>query len=408
MPRRILWITFDGLLQPLGHSQIVRVATALARAGHGYDLASLERSSDLARRDRVEELRAHLADHGIRWHHARFEEGGGGRAIAVNCARLLAIASEAIGRHRHALVHARAIHGGLIARALRARHGTPYLFDARSYWVDEQVEEGRRFRGRAAYLTAKRVERAIFERAAGIVTLTELQADDVRTGALGRAGERPIMCIPTCADYHEFHPCAPGAPRPPELAEVPDAARIFGIVGALNRSYYAEETIDVARRVLARDPRFRLVVLSAQIEEYRSLLAARGIDRSRAHVLTVPHGAMPAVVPHLEWGALLLRTNFAKRASVPTKLAEFFAAGVRPLHHGCNEEVAGWVARAGSGLVLDDVAEASRERAASAIVREPASRAVLEAARARTEPHFSLESGVTRYDRIVRSVLDAS
>ena len=53
---------------------------------------------------------------------------------------------------------------------------------------------------------------------------------------------------------------------------------------------------------------------------------------------------------------------------MPTKLGEFFAAGVAPITHGGNSEIAEWVRRTGSGLALDDLSHDSLQRAADLAV----------------------------------------
>jgi glycosyltransferase involved in cell wall biosynthesis len=115
---------------------------------------------------------------------------------------------------------------------------------------------------------------------------------------------------------------------------------------------------------------------------------------------------MPEWLSLVRWGLLLLDSPNAKRGSMPTKLAEFFAAGVRPLQHGCNTEVSDWVRIAGSGHVLPNVNEAELTRAAEFVCSAPEVDAeLLLAARKRTEGHFSLTGGIERYVDILRRVM---
>jgi hypothetical protein len=116
------------------------------------------------------------------------------------------------------------------------------------------------------------------------------------------------------------------------------------------------------------------------------------------------HEAMPEWLSLMTWGLLLLTPDtVAKRAMMPTKLAEFFAAGVRPLIHGCNPEVRAWVARAGSGLVLDRLDEPSMDRAVE-VIGSPRDATACERARTITAEHFSLASGIERYAALLREL----
>jgi hypothetical protein len=101
---------------------------------------------------------------------------------------------------------------------------------------------------------------------------------------------------------------------------------------------------------------------------------------------------------------LLNPSSPAKRASMPTKLAEFLACGVRPVQFGCNPEVSDWVRTTGSGFVLPDVEPKTLERAASQLVASAPDRTVTDRARTLAMPHFALESGLKKYERVLLSV----
>ena len=110
-------------------------------------------------------------------------------------------------------------------------------------------------------------------------------------------------------------------------------------------------------------------------------------------------------LPRLHWALLLLRSSFAKRGSMPTKLAEFFAAGVRPIQHGCNAEVSQWVRESGLGLVLEDLTESGLQRAAEQVARHEPSPGEVARARERTRSHFGLEAGLSAYACILGQLL---
>ncbi len=62
-----LYITYDGLLEPLGRSQIVPYVCALAASGVSMRVLSFEKPRDLADYAKTSELRAHLEEHSIVW-----------------------------------------------------------------------------------------------------------------------------------------------------------------------------------------------------------------------------------------------------------------------------------------------------------------------------------------------------
>ena len=401
---RALYVTTDGLLQPLGYSQIVRVVEALARRGFPYDILSLERDADVARPGAVEKLEALLAAARVGWVRRPYDASGGARAAAQNAARLVFATSRLAATRRYSLTHARAFHGGVAARSAKLAAGVPFLYDARSYWIDERLEEGRWFTNPAALVVGRALERRVFADSAAVVTLTELQAGDVRSGRFGPPGGKPVVCIPTCADYAEFTPARRGNPEavPPEVRAKLEGKFVLGFIGSINSSYLMEESAALAARVLARRPDGFVLATSPQTREYGELFSRHGIAPERFHVQRVEHWAMPEWLALVRWAVLLLKSSPAKRASVPTKLAEFFATGVRIVQHGCNLEISDWVRRSGAGVVLESVDGAALDAAAALVAEDRAADA--SEARRRTEGHFSLAAGVDRYAAILSSL----
>jgi glycosyltransferase involved in cell wall biosynthesis len=407
---RILYVTFDGVLQPLGFSQVVRVIAALAQRGFPYGLLSVERKSDLADGDKVRRLERLLGEVEIPWTPVGVDLGGSARRVAEAFARVTGAAAAIVGRQRTSLVHARGYQAAAIANAIGRIKAVPYLFDARGCWIDERPDW---FGYSTAYAVGKFVERNLYEGAKAVVTLTELHAGDVIDGAFGKKDRRVVETIPTCADYGEFA-ILPNRPAKPEGSSVvpPDVQLrlrdriVISIVGALNRSYLPEQTLALFKYARELNPLVHLLVLTQQQREYGKQLAAAGIPAEDVTLASATHEDMPTWLSWIDFGLLLLADTIAKRGSMPTKLAEFFAAGVRPVAHACNSEMASWVRRAGSGVLLETTKDEDLRRAAYEIATSSANVTDLRRARDLTAPHFSLSSGVERYagllDRVLR------
>lgn len=400
----LLYLSPDGLMEALGFSQVVRIIEALSTRGWAYDVISLEKPQDLAREDRFRQVRLRLARAGINWKALPWVVGGTPTAAFENESALLNAAFARARTGGIAGIHARAYHAAFAALACRIAWGTPYLFDTRSYWFDERLEEGRWFTSPLRLAVARGVEHQLFAKASAVVTLTELQAADVTAGSFGENGLRPVQCITTCADFDEFT-----RRRPEECSRVPLALReqlagrtVLGIVGSLNRSYLVDETLRLASLTLQKSPSAHLLVLTAQQEEYAARLRATGIAPGRFSIAKAEHDAMSEWLSLIDWGLLLLQpASRAKRASMPTKLAEFFACGVRPVQFGCSSEVSDWVRTAGSGFVLPDVTPQSLEAAAERIIASSPDAWLVASARAVAAPHFSLEAGIKKYESVL-------
>jgi len=70
---RVLYLSYTGLLQPLGQSQVLQYLAALAR-DHDISLITWERPEDLADRARLADLKAECKRAGVRWTRLRYHK----------------------------------------------------------------------------------------------------------------------------------------------------------------------------------------------------------------------------------------------------------------------------------------------------------------------------------------------
>lgn len=401
--REILYVTMDGVLQPLGYSQVARVVMGLSQRGFRYQLLSFERPQDLSDGRRVRDLNALLTKAGVTWSYYPYTQGGTYRAAAMNLSRLGQGIMSRLGSGRIGLVHARAYKAALLARLAKRAYGVPYLFDARGRWIDERLLARRWFTNLTVEAGARRLERQLYQNASALVTLTQLHADDIGAGDFGAATGAPLRVITTCADFSSFRletrlrRDAPDSAVPSDVRARLRNKLVVAFVGSTNAFYRYGESLHLARQILARRPDSHLLILSPQRAEFRCLVTQAGLPEDRVTIAMAPHEAMPDWLAQMDWAIQVLNGGVAKRGSMPTKLAEFLASGVEPLHFGCNEEVTNWVRHVGSGYVLESLEEHDLAAAAEYVANSQRDPERLERARLRAQPHFDLAAGLDAY-----------
>jgi glycosyltransferase involved in cell wall biosynthesis len=386
----------DGLSTALGQSQLLALTERLQSMEWQCTILSLEPASvDIGT---LESLHARVAASGIRWRYMPYRAGRFG--AAKNAQSIAAMIRDV--RDSTDLFHCRSYFGAFFPCVGGLFGGVPYVFDTRGYWVDEKILAGRWFQDFATRAVARRVEQELYNRASAVVSLTELAAQDVRKGLFGRSHpDHRSVCIPTCVDYTKFTMERGVAPH-----EFLRDGPIIAYVGSLNPSYEYRASLRVVQLILDRIPRAKFLALTSQTEAMSSLASEFAIPPHRCFVTTVAHNELHHWLPWIDFGLMLLVSpNQAKRASMPTKLAEFFATGVAPIAHGANSEVTDWVRRAGTGVVLEDLSSGSLERVAEAVAKGLPEADALVRARRVAEEHFSLDFGAERYDQLFRDVL---
>ncbi len=203
-----LYITRNGMLEPLGQSQVLGYLRGLSKH-HRITLISFEKPEDAADTAAMERVRADCEAHGIRWLPQRFHHRPKGLAPAWSMAVFLWLCLREVRQGNAQLIHARSYIPAAVALVVNRLTGTPFIFDMRALWPEELITAGRLTRGSLMHRAIAATERACLQRAAGVVSLTHAAVGYLKeTYPKEMSGQR-IVVIPTCADLDRFQPRKP-------------------------------------------------------------------------------------------------------------------------------------------------------------------------------------------------------
>src|SRR5688572_4238637 len=121
--RRVLYISYNGMLDPLGQSQVIPYLKELSKLGVRFWLLSFERQHAFEPTgiERGQLLRAELAQYGIEWFVLRYHQKPSLAATAYDVARGVHLASRLVTQNKIEMVHARAQIPAVMALALKKR-----------------------------------------------------------------------------------------------------------------------------------------------------------------------------------------------------------------------------------------------------------------------------------------------
>jgi hypothetical protein len=231
MKPSILYVSYDGMLEPLGQSQVLAYLERLA-ADYSIHLISFEKKADWKRRDARMAIGARMEAAGIVWHPLRYHKRPSAAATAFDIAAGTAALIRIARRESIKVVHARSYVAAIMAMGAKRVIGGRLLFDIRGFWADERVDGGIWPHGGRMYRAAKAIERRLFLAADHVVTLTNASAVEIARFSCLEAKVPPVTVIPTCADLHLFSPRA----RPP-------GPFTLGHAGSVGTWYLFDETL---------------------------------------------------------------------------------------------------------------------------------------------------------------------
>lgn len=392
--RRVVYVSYDGLADPLGQSQVLPYILGLAEKGHHFEVLSFEKPGAKLR------YREQIAAR-VRWTALRYHQTPTVPATAFDMAQGLGTAAtQAIFAHAD-LIHCRSYVSATLALPYAVATNTPLIFDTRGVWCDEKVESGVWPADGRLYRAAKKVERVLFEQADAITVLTDAFQRYLRTEyPFARTVRAPIHVIPTCVDLDHFRPSVEAHG---ELSAQLHTNTVLVYAGSLGGFYMDEE---MARFYLAwrrHAPSARFLVLSKHKPEViERVLAEHGAAGELIH-RTASRQEMPSYLKCADAAVGFDARKFAGLGTAPTKLGEAFAMGL-PMAVTDVGDVSRIVGQTSAGLVVKDFSETGLERAAKELARMAGSADVSRAARAHAEKWFSLSRGVDAYNELYQAI----
>lgn len=317
MNERILYISYDGMLEPLGQSQVLAYLEQLA-PGRLIHLISFEKADDWKNDGLRDAVRHRIVAAGIHWHPLRYHKRPSAPATAYDIAHGSALAAALTLRNRFNIVHARSYVAGVMALVAK-RVGAKMLFDMRGFWADERVDGNLWPPGGRLYRSAKAVERKLLLAADHVVTLTHASEGEIERFAYLEGRMPPVSVIPTCADLERFTIQGPLRSEP----------FVLGHIGAVGTWYLLDEMMRcfVALREQSPGARF-LVANRGEHELIRRRAAEHGIATEELELTSVSHTEVPALIGRMSAGMAIIKPAFSKIASAPTKLAEYLGCGL--------------------------------------------------------------------------------
>ena len=396
---RVLYITHNGLTEPLGRRQVLPYLTGLSARGWRLTVISFEK-----RETAVPEALARVTEiasaAGILWRPLRYHNRPPVVGTAGDISRGL-VSALRLARHAD-LIHARSTVPALMARLTAAGVRIPWIFDLRGLLAQEYVDAGHWHRnGWLTRLTAA-VELKLIRSADGLVTLTRRVVEDLPRPPAA-AGCRRETVIPCSVDLDVFRPSESWRREVrSELGWGDEPVLVYS--GSLGSWYKLGEMLDFFETARRATRGLRFLLLTPQTDIAEDAARLRGL----APVVSARKLAPDAVPRHLaacDAGICFLGRHASKIASSPTKYGEYLAAGLPVITNGWIGDAAA-LAHEKGWILVDDFGDAAYSQATTRLARLLATPASTRAsARELAKREFALETAIDRYDALYRRVL---
>ncbi|MCC7303445.1 MAG: glycosyltransferase [Bacteroidia bacterium] len=389
----VLYISYDGMTDALGQSQVIPYLKKLAREFRIH-LLSFEKEERLKRRG--EAVRKELEASGIEWRTSPFSSGMPVLPKLVDRRRMISMAKQWHGEKNFDLVHCRSYVAAEAGWKLKKETGVRFLFDMRGFWVDERVEGGlwdqRNPVYRLAYKRFKNLEKKFLRDADGIVCLTAQALSTLTSWGVDPGKVSLIRCA---ADLQHFYPPAPEqriAGR--AIRNIGEERKVIVYLGSLGTWYMLEEMLDFFNVLRSLAPSLFLFLTPDDPEIIRHAASRKQIPAGEIIIREAERDEVPRELAAADAGIFFIRPTFSKTASSPTKLGEMLACGIPVIANSGVGDVDEVLSEYGGGIIVKELnADGYRKAAAlfAGMAVDP------KRIRSIAEQLFDLDQGVELY-----------
>lgn len=388
------YLTRNGLLEPLGQSQVLAYLRGLSR-DYRITLITREKADDWADMAAVERLRAECKALGIDWRPSPFRPRPRFIAPALDLISMTYEAWRAARDGRAKLVHARSYIPAAVAWVVWRTTGVPFIFDMRALWPEELITARRLRRGSWLHRRIVGMERACLRDAAGVVSLTEAALEHLQEAYPEEMSGQRVAVIPTCADLDRFV----------LRTKTPSDARVYGCIGTVLSGWFRLDWLAAfIAAAAARDEAARFdIVTRDDAQKVRDAVDPTGELGVRLTIGPRDPADMPEAVAGHDVSIMFFTDGLSKLGSSPTRMAEVLGTGIPVVANAGVGDVARnvhnhdvGVLTTGPDTMSQTLEELDRLLADSNL-----------AARCRTtaETVFSLSSGTEDYRKLYDSIL---
>jgi len=356
----VLYISYDGMTDPLGQSQVLPYLAELSKKGVSFDLISFEKKTNFE--THANSIESYCKQNCIQWHPLKYTKKPPLLSTIYDLAQMRKTAKRIIKNNPIHIIHCRSYIAGLIGLELKRKKGIHFLFDMRGFWADERIDGNIWSRNskifKHVYSFFKKKELDFFKESDHVISLTQAGKDEIIEHIVPNLSPEKITVIPCCVNLDLFDPQHMNQKDVLQLKQelkINENQFILGYVGSIGTWYMLPEMLDYFSVLRNNHPEaIFLFVSGEQPDQILDLAMQKGIPEDAIRITSCSHKQVPAYIKLFDLSIFFIKPAYSKKASSPTKQGELMAMGI-PLV--CNDGVgdtAQVVRKYQAGIIIDD------------------------------------------------------
>ena len=393
MNNPILYISYDGLTDSLGQSQILPYIIGLSKQGYRFTIVSAEKEKVYAcGKDEIQKI---CKENNIDWQPIKYTKKPPILSTIKDIKKIEKLAFKLHRQKQFKAVHCRSYISAIVGQKMQKKLGLKFIFDMRGFWADERIDgkiwDLNKQHYRLIYKYFKKKEKEFLQDADAIVSLTH-SAKDILQNKWNV--KKPIYVIPCAVDTDLFKP------KNNENLQL-----TLGYLGSIGTWYMLDEMLDFFKVLLEKYPTAKFKFITNENPDFiLSKATKKGLEKKYFDIAAAKRQEVPTELAKIDIGIFFIKPVFSKQASSPVKQGEFMAMGIPVITNSGIGDTDSVIQRYNSGILINDFTLSDYRKAVREIekLRTASKINLLKGA----SEYFSLEYGVETYNTVYAKIFN--
>ena len=407
----ILFISYDGMTDPLGQSQVIPYLTGLTQYGYRFTILSCEKPSQYRlHKNHIENL---LAPYPIEWVPLPYHKNPPVLSSVFDLVRLKQKATNLHSKEGFDMVHTRSGTPALVGLWMKKKLAIKFLNDVRDFYADSRRDDGswneKKIIFNSIYKFFKKNEKEQIEQNNGMVCLTHKAEKIIKALPYYKPGT-PLEVIPCSVDMQLFDPNNIDINLKENFEKKLGIVKedvVFSYLGSIGGWYLINEMMTFFKTISQTVPRAKFLFISPhQHQQIYRLASNAGISDDKLVVIHAQRNEVPALLSFSDYSVFFIKPCYSKQASSPTKHGEIMAMGIPVITNSGVGDVAEIIKKYNSGVILKSLTEPDYLKTAKLFTQKNAFDKI--AIRNGAKQYFALEDAVSKYRNIYDLILNGN
>lgn len=407
--KTVLFISYDGMTDPLGQSQVIPYLAGLTKDGYEFVILSCDKPEKYkVNKTYVEKL---IAPYPITWVSIPYHKNPPVLSSVYDFLKLKQTAKQLHKVHHFSMVHTRPGIPQLVALYLKKKLGIKFMNDIRGFWADERVDGGMWDLKNPLYKTVYNFFRRKEDecvRIADYNTCLTYKGKEIMQSWKQVPQPVKVAVVPCSVDLDLFNPDAVDQQLKENFKkelQINDNDFIISYLGSIGGWYLTKEMMQFCKLLLNKKPEAKFLFISNNNHE--DIIKAAAEFEIPAEKIIVKMGRrheVPALLSFSNYSLFFIKPCYSKLSSSPTKHGEIMAMGIPVITNSGVGDVKEIVEKYKAGFVLDEFSVDTMNAVADKVCSNISfNKAEL---RAGARDFYNLDNTLLTYSNVYKEVLN--